>query len=52
MIMDHEINSPGNVKNVVDGFIATDILYLKGEMELLGKLASKDTPNIRILSSV
>ena len=43
MIMDHEINSPGNVKNVVYGFNATDKLYLKEKMELLGKLASIDT---------
>ena len=50
--MDHEINSPGNVKNVVDGFNVTDKLYLKGKMELLGKLASNDTSNIRILPSV
>ena len=35
MIMDHEINSPGNVKNVVNGFNATDKLYLKNKWNLL-----------------
>ena len=52
MIMDHEINSPGNVKNVVDGFNATDKHFLKGKMELLGKLTINGTSNTRIIPSV
>ena len=30
--MDHSINAPGNVNNVVDGLNATDIRYLKENM--------------------
>ena len=43
IILDLSINAPGHENNIVDGFNATDKHYLKGEMELMGKLASKDT---------
>ena len=46
IIMYHAIKEPGHGKNVVDGINATDKLYLKGKMELIGKLASNDTPYI------
>ena len=36
-------------KNVVNGLDATENNYLKGEMELMGKLASNDTTNIGML---
>ena len=51
IITDHAINAPGHGNNVVDGLNATEKRYLKGEMELIGKLASKDTTNIGILPS-
>ena len=41
--MDSSINSPGCGKNVVDVLNATDKNYLKGEMEIIGKLSSNDT---------
>ena len=47
--MDLAIKKPGNGKNVVDGLNATDKTYLKEQMELIGKLASKDTSNIGML---
>ena len=50
-IMDHALNTPGHGRNVVDGLNATDNHYLKGEMKLMGKLASNDTTNIGILPS-
>ena len=40
IIVYHAINAPGYVNNVVDGLNATDKLYLKEHMELIGKLAS------------
>ena len=45
------INAPDHGKNVVDVINATDKHYLKGEMELMGKLASNDTTNIGMLTS-
>ena len=51
IITDHAINVLGYGKNVVDGINATDKRYLKGDMEPIGKLASKDTTNIGILTS-
>ena len=47
--MDYVINTPGHGKNVVDGLDETDKHYLKGEMELIGKLARKNTTNIGML---
>ena len=51
IIIDCTINSSVHVHNVVDGLNATDKHYLKEQMELLGKSASNDTSNIRMLSS-
>ena len=47
--MDRAINAPGHGKDFFDGFNATDKRYLRGEIELIGKLASNDTSNIRML---
>ena len=49
--MDCTINSPGHGKNVVDVLNATDKHYLRGEMELIGKLASNNTSKIRMITS-
>ena len=49
IIMYCAINVPGHGNNVVDRLNATDEPYLKGEMELVGKLADKDTSNISML---
>ena len=51
IIMDSAMNAPGRGKNAVDGLNATDKRYLKGEMELIGKLASNYTTNIGMLPS-
>ena len=51
IIMDCAMNTPGHGRNVVDGLNATDNHYLKGEMKLMGKLASNDTTNIGMLPS-
>ena len=51
IIMDCEINAPGHGNNVVDGPNATDKRCLKGEMEIIGKLAGNDTKIIRMLTS-
>ena len=51
IILDRAINEPCHEKNVVDGINATEKRYLKGEMELVGKLASKDTSKIGMLPS-
>ena len=45
------INSPGHENNLVYGLNATYKQYLKGKMELMGKVASNDTTNIGILPS-
>ena len=42
---------PGHGNNVVDRINATDKHYLKGKIELLGKLASSDTSKIGMLPS-
>ena len=51
IIMDSTINVPCHGKNVVDGNNATDKRFLKGKMELIGKLVNKNTANIGMLSS-
>ena len=51
IITDLTINAPGHGNNVVDGLNATEKRYLKGKMELIGKLASNDTTNIGMLPS-
>ena len=43
IITDRTINEPGHGMNVVDGLNATDKRYLKGKMEIIGKLGSNDT---------
>ena len=50
--MDISINAPGHGNNIVDGINATKKCYLRGEMELIGKLGSNDTTKIGILPSV
>ena len=49
IIMDRVINAPGHGNNVVYGLNAEDKRYLKGEMEIMDKLASNDTTKIAIL---
>ena len=51
IIMDCAINAPGHGNNFFDGINATGKRYLKGKMELIGKLASNDTSKIGILPS-
>ena len=51
IIMDWAVNAPGHGNNIVDGINATDKLYLKGEMELMGKLSINYTKNIGMLFS-
>ena len=46
IIMDCTINAPGHGNNVVDGLNAMDKRYLKGEIELIGRLESDDTSKI------
>ena len=45
------INAPGRGNNVVDGLNAMVKRYLKGEIEIISKLASKNTTNIGMLPS-
>ena len=52
IIMDRKINTPGHGNSFVDGLNATDKLYLRGEMELIGRLESKDTRLHWILRSM
>ena len=40
IIIDSAINSPVSGKNVVDRLNATEKRYLKGEMELMGKISN------------
>ena len=49
--MDLAINAPVLGNNVVDGLNTTDKHYLKGEMELIGKLVSKYNTKIGIIPS-
>ena len=49
--MDSAINAPVHGKNVVYGINATVKLYLKGGMELIGKLVSNETKNSGMLPS-
>ena len=51
IIIDRAINAPCHGKNAVDGLNSSYKFYLKGEMELIGKLASNDTTNIGMLTS-
>ena len=41
IIIDHAIHAPDPVKNIVDSLNGTDKRYLKEQMELIRKLASK-----------
>ena len=45
IIMYSAINAPGHGNNVFDELNATKKRYLKGEMELMGKLSSDNTTN-------
>ena len=49
--MDRAINAPGHRNNIVDEINAMVKRYLKGKMELIGKLVSKATTNIGIIFS-
>ena len=51
IIMDREINATGHVNNFFDGLNATEKRFLREQMEIIGKLATKDTPNIGMLPS-
>ena len=51
IIMDLSINAPGHGNNVVDVLNATYKRYLKGKMEIIGKLGSNYTTYIGILNS-
>ena len=48
--MDHAIHAPDPVKNIVDSLNGTDKRYLKEQMELIRKLASKNTSKVRIIT--
>ena len=50
--MDHAINSPDNVNNVVDIINYTDKYHLKEQMTPLGKLAGNDTSKNVMFPSV
>ena len=47
--MDHTINAPGHGNNVIDGINTEDKRYLKGKMEIIGKLGSNYTTKIVML---
>ena len=49
--MYHAINEPGHGKNVVNHINTTEKIDMKEQMELIGKLTSKDTSNIGIIPS-
>ena len=49
IIMDHTINAPGHGNNVIDGINTEDKRYLKGGMEIIGKLGSNYTTKIVML---
>ena len=51
IIMYHSIIAPRHGNIFVDGLNATEKRYLKGEMELIGKLGSNDTKKIGMLPS-
>ena len=50
-IMYRKINAPDHGNNFVNGLNEREKNYLKGEMELIGKLESNDTKNIGMLPS-
>ena len=45
--MDFAINAP----DIVDGLNATEKIVLREQMEIIGKFASNDIPNIGVLPS-
>ena len=49
--MYHAINAHGNGNNVVNAINTTKNNDLKEQMELIGKLTSKDTSHIGIITS-
>ena len=51
IIMDRAINTPGHGNNVVDRLNSKGKPYLKGKIELIGKLGGNDTSNIVMLTS-
>ena len=51
IIMDRVINAPVHGNNAVDGLNAMGKRYLKGQMELIGKLASNNMSKIGMLHS-
>ena len=51
IITDRAINAPDHGNNVVDGLNSMEKVYFKEQMELIGKLGSKDISRIGILPS-
>ena len=51
IIMYHTINTPGYGNNFVDGINETEKHYLKEQMELIDKLASKNKSKIGMITS-
>ena len=51
IIIGSAINAPGHETNVVFGLNTTGKRYFKEQMEPIGKLASKDTSKIGMISS-
>ena len=49
--MEHVINAPGYVNNVVDVINATEKSYLMEQMGIISKIASNDASNIGVLPS-
>ena len=47
--MDRSIDVPDHEKNVIGGLNAMEKRYLKGAMEIIGKLSINDTANIGML---
>ena len=52
IIMNYVTNAPGHRNNVVDWLNTMDEHFLKGKMELIGKLASNNATNIGMLSNL
>ena len=50
IITDRAINAPGLRNNFVDGLNATEKRHLKGNMEIIGKLASNKASKIGMLN--
>ena len=51
IIMDSAVNAPGHRNNVFDGLNSTAKMFLKEQIELIGKLISNDKLSIGIIPS-